>query len=418
MEDNRLSRVEMLIQHKKFNEAETLLANLLREESNNIHYLSLLSEVFLEQDKSDQALEMINNAIGLSPDHPFLFYIKSRILIQQDKYGEAENSINDAIALDPGVADYFAILANIKLIKKQYQEALNNADKALELDAENLLALNMRSTALTKLDRAEESFETIEGALRGDPNNAFTHANYGWSLLEKGHHQKALEHFKEALSKDPNFSYAQAGVIEALKAKNLIYRLFLKYAFFMGNLTSKYQWGVIIGFYFGFKGLRVLARNNEALQPYLTPLIIALAILAFSTWVIEPISNLFLRFNKYGQYLLDEKEKFSSNFVAMSLGLFILASISYLILWDEKLLLIAAFGFAMMLPLASMFAPSKNKNALLIYTIVLAILGFAAIGYSFVNGEMFNLFSIGFVLAFFIYQWFANYMVIKESNFN
>jgi hypothetical protein len=114
---------------------------------------------------------------------------------------------------------------------------------------------------------------------------------------------------------------------------------------------------------------------------------------------------------------LDEKEKFSSNFVAMSLGVFLLSIVSYLILWDEKLLLIAAFGFAMMLPLATMFSPSKNKNALLIYTIVLAILGFVALGNSFLTGEMFNMFTIGFLLAFFGYQWFANYMMIKEDNY-
>ncbi|MCH5600269.1 hypothetical protein [Niabella ginsengisoli] len=60
------------------------------------------------------------------------------------------------------------------------------ADKALEIDAENLLGLNMRSSALVKLNRKEESFETIEGALRNDPNNAYTHANYGWGLLENG----------------------------------------------------------------------------------------------------------------------------------------------------------------------------------------------------------------------------------------
>ena len=124
-------------------------------------------------------------------------------------------------------------------------------------------------------------------------------------------HKKALEHFKEALTNDPTFKYAQAGMMQALKATNPIYRLFLKYSFWMNNLTAKYQWGVIIGFYLGFKALKTIARNNEALQPYLTPLIIALALVAFSTWVIAPISNLFLRFNKYGQLLLDKKEKMS-----------------------------------------------------------------------------------------------------------
>lgn len=415
-EDNRLSKVEILIQQKKFGEAEKLLSDLLTEDSNNIHFLSLLAEVYLQQDKFDNANSIIGNAIGLSPDAPHLFYIKSRIAIQQDNLSEAEKNINQAIELDPYDADYFALLANIKLGRKQFKDALETANRALEIDAENLLALNTRSTALNKLNRSEESFETIEGALREDPNNAYTHANYGWGLLEKGDHKKALEHFKEALSNDPTFDYAQSGMLEALKATNPIYRLFLKYSFFMSNLTAKYQWGVIIGFYLGFKALRTIAKNNEALQPYLIPLIIALGLIAFSTWVVAPISNLFLRFNKYGQLLLDKKEKLSSNFVAISLGAFIVGLPLYFALSDEKMLTIAVFGFAMILPLGTMFSPSKNKYGLLIYTISLAIIGLIAIGLTFSTGEMFNLMTIVFIIGFVAFQWVANYMLIKEDN--
>lgn len=415
-EDNRLSKVEILIQQKKFQEAESILSDLLTEDSNNIHFLSLLAEVYLQQDKFDNANSIIDNAIGLSPDSAYLFYIKSRIAIQQDKLSEAEKNINQAIELDPYDADYFALLANIKLGRKQFEDALETANRALEIDAENLLALNTRSTALNKLNRSEESFETIEGALREDPNNAYTHANYGWSLLEKGDHKKSLEHFKEALTNDPTFDYAQSGMLEALKATNPVYRIFLKYSFFMSNLTAKYQWGVIIGFYLGFKALRTIAKHNESLQPYLIPLIVALGLVAFSTWIIAPISNLFLRFNKYGQLLLDKKKKMSSNFVAISLGIFIVGLLLYLALSDEKMLTIAVFGFAMMLPLGTMFSPSKNKYGLLIYTIALAVVGLIAIGLTFSTGEMFNLMTVVFIFGFVAFQWVANYMLIKEDN--
>lgn len=415
-EDSRLSKVEILIQQKKFGEAEKLLSDLLTEDSNNIHFLSLLSEVYLQQDKFDNANRIIESAIGLSPDAPHLFYIKSRIAIQQDNLNEADKNISHAIELDPYDADYFALLANIKIGKKQFENALESANRALDIDAENILALNTRSTALNKLNRREESFETIEGALREDPNNAYTHANYGWGLLEKGDHKKALEHFKVALTNNPTFDYAQSGMLEALKATNPIYRLFLKYSFFMSNLTTKYQWGAIIGFYLGFKVLRTVAKNNEALQPYLIPLIVVLALIAFSTWVIAPISNLFLRFNKYGQLLLSKKEKMSSNFVAISLVLFFVGLPLYFIMSDEKMLTIAVFGFAMMLPFGTMFSPSKNKYGLLIYTIALAITGLIAIGLTFSTGEMFNLMTVFFIFGFIAFQWVANYMLIKEDN--
>ncbi|MCA1745961.1 MAG: tetratricopeptide repeat protein, partial [Bacteroidales bacterium] len=346
-EDNRLVKVEIFIQQNRFSEAEKVLSDLLSEDPNDTQYLSLLGEVNLQQGKLDNAHLIINNAIGLSPDAPHLFYIKSRIAVQQGVLAEAEKFIHQAIELNSYDADYFALLASIQLGRKRFNEALETANRALEIEAEHLLALNTRSTALNKLKRSTESFDTIEGALREDPNNAYTHANYGWGLLEKGDHKKSLEHFKEALKKDPTFEYAQAGMLEALKAANPIYRLFLKYAFWMGNLTSRYQWGVIIGFYIVIRVLNAVARNNEGLQPYLTPIVIGLALIAFSTWVIAPISNLFLRFNKYGQLLLDKKEKLSSNYVAASFGLFVAGLLAYFSLSDARFLPVAIFGFAM-----------------------------------------------------------------------
>lgn len=415
-DDIRLSRVDILFQQKKYSEAEQVLKDLLREDSNNIHLLSLLAEVNLQQDKYDIAKEIIEKAIGLSPDSSHLFYIKARIAIHQDKYTEAEQNIIQAIELAPYDADYFALLSNIKLTRKQYEQALELANKALEIDPENLLGLNARSSALLKLNRSEESFFTIEGALREDPNNAYTHANYGWGLLEKGNHKKALEHFKESLKKDPNFTYAQSGMIEALKATNPIYRVFLKYAFWINNLTAKYQWTVIIGFFLGTKILKIIANNNKTLQPYLTPLIIALAFVAFSTWIITPISNLFLRFNTFGQFLLDKKEKMSSNFVAIALLTFTIGILAFFIFSDQKFLTIAIFGFAMMLPFSVMYSDSKPKNALFVYTIAMAIIGIIAIVQTFISGELINEITLFFIFGFIAFQWIANYLMINDSN--
>jgi hypothetical protein len=58
-EDYRLSKVEILFHQKKFKEAEKALSDLLSEDSNNIHYLSLLAEIYLQQDKNDEANSII-----------------------------------------------------------------------------------------------------------------------------------------------------------------------------------------------------------------------------------------------------------------------------------------------------------------------------------------------------------------------
>ncbi|WP_205510600.1 tetratricopeptide repeat protein [Longitalea arenae] len=415
MTEYSLSKVGILIQQKKYDAAEKILRQLLAQEPTNIHYLALLAELNLQQDRLEQAESVVEDAIGLSPDTAHLYFIRSRVDIQKDKYDDAEASIRQAIELDPYTADFFAWSANIKLARKQYEESLRLANQALEIDPENLLALNVRSTVLIKLNRKEESFQTIEGALRNDPNNAYTHANYGWGLLEKGDHKKALKHFKEALKNDPDFDYAQKGMIEALKATNPVYRLFLKYSFWIGNLSAKYQWFVILGLYFGTRALNALAEANPKLEPFLVPLIILLVLFAFSTWVIKPLSNLFLRFNPYGKFLLDRKEKISSNFVAISLLVFTTGLILYFFQSDVRYLFVAAYGLIMMVPLSVMFIPSKY-NTLFIYTIAMAVLGVAALATAFARHPVFETLAYVFFFGFIAFQWLANFVVIRSSN--
>jgi len=256
----------------------------------------------------------------------------------------------------------------------------------------------------------------MEDALREDPNNSFSHSNNGWGKLEQGKHKEALDHFKEALVIDPNNDYAQSGLLEAIKAKNPFYRLFMAYYFFMNKLTAKYQWGVIIGFYIAFRGIRALADNNEALEPYLTPISVILAVLAFSTWIIPAISNAFLRFNKFGKYLLDEDEKKSANFVAASLVLCILGFLLYAFTQNEFFLGIAVFGFAMILPYNLMFAATKRPKVLLIYAIAMTVLGIAALASAYSSGQLMNGLSSIFIIAFIAFQWVANFMIIDEGD--
>lgn len=416
MTDNRLNKVQILLQQRRYEEAEQMLRNLLATDTTNVVYLSLLGETYYMQDKFEEARAIAHQAIGLAPDNPELFYLKARIATEEKAYDEAEGCLDQAIELHPFDADYFAYYGQIKLLRKKFADALHFADEALAIDAENLLALNTRSTALLKLNRKEESFETIEGALREDPNNAYTHANYGWGLLEKGDPKKALVHFEEALKADPGSQYAQSGMLEAIKARNWVYRLFLKYAFFMNKLTAQYQWGVIIGLYIAFRGLNVLAEKVESFRPFLIPFIILLSVFAFSTWVITPISNLFLRFNRYGRFLLGEKEKMSANLVAISFSILILGGVGYLLTTINGFLAAAAFGFIMMAPLGVMFDKTKTPRLLLYYTVGLAVLGLAGIASAFTTGELFNSFLMFFAVGFFAFQWVANYQIINANN--
>lgn len=416
MIEQLIEKARILYQQKRYEESAKIFAELVGKEPNDAILLGMYSDVLRALNKDKEAEETINRAIGLSPESDFLHYTKALVMLSLDRYDDAENCLDRAIKINPQDADYFAALASVKLERKQFDKALTLADKSLELNPENILGLNTRSSAQLRLNKKEASLDTIQGALREDPNNAFTHTNYGWNLLEKGEHKKSLKHFSEALKIDPGFSYAQAGMIQALKARYIIYKWFLKYALWMGNLTAKYQWAVIIGFYLLFRFLNGIAETNEALKPFLTPVLIIMGIMALSTWIIGPVSNLFLRLNMYGRHLLKKHEIMSSNFVGISALIFLSGIIAYMISGDLRWLPIAVFGMAMMIPLSQVFDPSKSKTILWVYTAALTLFGIIAIFTTFESGRVDNIFATMFLFGFIGFQWVANYVSIKESN--
>ena len=153
-----------------------------------------------------------------------------------------------------------------------------------------------------------------------------------------------------------------------------------------------------------------MARQIEWLGPFLYPIVFIFVIIAFSTWVITPLSNLFLRLNPYGKHLLRKDQIQSSNLVGISLLVCILGGLSFFLFQNEAWLSVAGIGFAMMVPFSLAFSPSKYKNGFLYYALALAGVGALAIFTSFTNGETFNGFTTIFVFGFIAFQWIANYL--------
>jgi hypothetical protein len=143
--------------------------------------------------------------------------------------------------------------------------------------------------------------------------------------------------------------------------------------------------------------------------------ILVLTIFAFSTWVIKPISNLFLRFNSYGKFLLDKKEKMSSNFVVVALAVFLTGLLTYIFKSDERYIYLAAYGFVMMALCGVMFLPSKY-NSLLYYAIAMGVLGLTGLWMAFTNNPAFTGISYAFLIGFIAFQFLVNFVVIRRTN--
>ena len=211
--------------------------------------------------------------------------------------------------------------------------------------------------------------------------------------------------------------YARSGMLEAMKARFPVYRYFLMLMLWLGKMKGNNQWGFIIGGYIVYRVLVTLAKNYEALQIFLIPVIVLLALFFISTWIFSPLMNLYLLSNPFGKLTLDEDQKQSARLVGISLLISLVAILVYFFLYqNDGLLTLSLFAFAMMIPLGSMNNPylETNKNKLRYWTLATTILVLIDSVLSIVAGSFLSSFSFLPLLALIGYQWYTNYLLIRE----
>lgn len=378
-----LERGLLLFQQSRHELAENELRQALAADPHDAWAHALLGLCLAEREKFDEAATEARQAIHLAPDLPFAHYAHARVLYDRNRHAEALTAIREAIRLDATDADYFALLASIHFDDKRWPDALQAAEQGLQLDPEHVGCTNLRAMAMVKLGRKAEAGATIDAALAKNPDNAVTHANQGWTLLERGDPKKALEHFREALRLDPTNDWARHGIVEALKARNIIYAVMLKYFLWMSKLSSQTQWAIILGGYFGNRLLGGMARSNPELAPWVLPLRVLYLTFVVLTWTAYPMFNLMLRLNRFGRLALTPEQTVESNWVGASFFLALISlggcvAFGFDSPWVVSL---AVFGL-MLMPLSGLFRCSAGwpRKTMIAAVAVLALIGLGAIG--------------------------------------
>ena len=378
----QLQRALLLFQQSRTELAEPELRQALAADPHDSFAHALLALCLAKRKQFQEATDEAHQAVHLSPDLPFAHYALADILHDRHRNDEALVAINEALRLDSSDADYLALLSAIHVSEKRWAQAQAAAEQGLQLDSEHIGCTNLRAVALVKLGRKQEAGATIDAALAKNPDNSVTHANQGWTLLEKGEPKKALEHFREALRLDPENEWARHGIVEALKARNFVYALMLRYFLWMSRLSSRVQWGIILGGYFGSRMLSAVAQGHPELAPWVLPVRILYTTFAVLTWTADPLFNLLLRMNRFGRLALSREQIVATNWFGFCLLLALLALTGCLLVGFDGPWLLAALVFGLLLlPLSATFRCSIGwpRKAMAGYTSLMAFVGVAAV---------------------------------------
>jgi tetratricopeptide (TPR) repeat protein len=422
------ARAQLLLQQDRFELAEEELRQALAENPEDETSQALLAICLPDLSRFGEAVEAGQKAVGLSPEDPFCHYALAYAFFRRDEhaqakrilfstgkpFGEAEASVQEAIRLDPYQAHFFSLLSSIRLARRDWPGALEVAEQGLQIDPQDVECTNCRASALVKLGRRAEAGQTLDAALAEDPENSHTHANFGWALLHQGRPGEALKHFKEALRLDPANEWAQGGIVEALKARNVVYRWMLGYFLWMSRLSTGAQWGVVIGGYFLIRFLGASARTNPKLSPFVLPIQILYILFAILTWTAPHLFNLLLRLDKYGRHVLSRDQLVGANCVGACLACG-LALLGAAVLFHSSLLIIAGLGcMGLMIPVGGTFnRQGRTRTVLGVYTLSLVALGLGAVLLALLQSPLAATLGGFFVIGLVLFGWVANAMATR-----
>lgn len=314
-----LRRAGLLIEQRRWERAEAELRQALIQDSQNAEAHRLLAWCFLGREKFPSAEDEARMAIHLAPDDSSAHLTLGWVLFQRRRYDEAGAAAQESIRIEAHQSAAFALLAKVRFQREDWKGALQAARQGLECDPDDNDCTNLQAMALVQLGQRAEAGRTLGTALERDPEDPYTHANQGWAHLHAGERKKALEHFREALRLDPTQEWARRGIVEAMKAKNFIYRWLLAYFLFMSRMSSRARWGLVIGSYLGANLVEGWARRAPEMSPYLTPILILYGAFALLTWLGSPIANLLLLVDRFGRLTLSRDERWGAVCVAGAL---------------------------------------------------------------------------------------------------
>jgi len=381
-EQKHLENGRLWIERNRPEKAEPELRKAIASDPEDAECYAFLALCLVQLDREKEAITEAERAIGLDPEWDLPYSVLASALAGLGKWRQAEQRILEAIELDPEESSYYGHLSLIYGGQKKWRKALEAAENGLELDPEDEQCINARASALIQLGETEDADLALESSLARDPEDSETHSLMGWSMLHRGEPDKAIEHYTEALKLDPQSDMARAGLVEAIKSKNFIYRAFLKWVLLLTRIETRYVFMILIGTVVLRMALRSIAEKAPAIAPIIWPVYYLIIAFILLTWVAVPIFNLMLRLHPVGKHALTRKDIRQTNWLVGS----ILVVLVFVALWlsgSPGMGMAAVLSAFLILPLMTTLRANSAKILLTLgaYTLALAIIGGAAVYY-------------------------------------
>ncbi|HEU4557962.1 MAG TPA: tetratricopeptide repeat protein, partial [Longimicrobium sp.] len=373
---------------------------------------SLLALCLAELEQFDEALLHARRAVELEPEFSYCRWVLGVVLAERRRFKEALAQAEKAVAGSPEEPEHQALLARCHATLGHWQQAIQAADAGLEFDPDHLECANIRAFALQQRGRGADADQAFVDAASLDPGNAFARAGRGWAALQRGATPAdALPHFYHALELDPHSEWARTGLLAALKARNPVYRLMLRYFLWMESLSPRTRMLAFVGGFILYNVLRRIAEANPELKPVIVPVLVLYALFILFSWTADPLFDFLLRFDPVGRTLVSAERRIAANWVVATLAAALAGLAAWVATGAERAMVGAIVAAFLTIPVAGTFQcePGWPRTTMAAYTGLVAVAAVLAVALPRPAADTFFLVAIiGAVLGSWLSRWLAS----------
>jgi len=195
----------------------------LEQHPDSINLKLFKVEVYVFENKLDEANKLLNTLYELEPNNEEVFIQKANILSKQDEHQKAIDTLLIAIEFAEESADLYSLIGMEYLFLDQFEDAKTSFMKCLEADIEDYSALYNVIYCFDFLEQTDEAVEYLTMYLDKNPYCEVAWHQLGKQYFAQKEYQKALAAFDFAIISDDMFigAYLEKGkVLEKLKLYN------------------------------------------------------------------------------------------------------------------------------------------------------------------------------------------------------
>lgn len=197
-----MARAQLLNQQQQ--EAERTLMSIINSDKQDAKHRVLLAQLISnDANRTEEALELLDNALAIEPENQSLYTIKAAILVKQRRYEEGLDIATTMQQEFPDSETGKLLQADIYRAQKKYQQALTIYQQVYEQKPEKKV-LSASIDMLIQLNRKEEAIDLLTQAVKENPQDIDNLFKLASLHHEKQQLNQAEQYYNRILAQVPN----------------------------------------------------------------------------------------------------------------------------------------------------------------------------------------------------------------------